>query len=85
MMELSIIIVNWNTEDLLRECLNSVLRRINDKLNFEILVVDNASADGSVAMMRDEFPDVRLIENKDNVGFARANNQAAAIANGQYT
>jgi len=80
---LSIIIVNWNTKDLLAKCLESIYETV-EGLTFEVLVVDNASTDGSAAMVRRRFPQVRLIENDENVGFARANNQAIRCARGRY-
>ncbi len=82
-VDLSIIIVNWNTRDLLADCLRSVYDTVHD-LTLEVFVVDNASTDGSVAMVREQFPNVRLIENSENVGFARANNQALAKAQGKH-
>lgn len=77
-MDLSIIIVNWNTRDLLARCLTSLYAgpSFAPFVAFETFVVDNASTDGSAAMVRERFPWVRLIENRENVGFARANNQA---------
>jgi GT2 family glycosyltransferase len=83
MFSLSIIIVNWNTRDLLAQCLESICDTISN-LAFEIIVVDNASTDGSQEMIRQRFPQVRLIENDQNVGFARANNQALIISQGRY-
>ncbi len=82
-LALSIIVVNWNTRDLLADCLRSVYDTVRD-LSFEVFVVDNASSDGSAVMVRERFPMVRLIENPDNAGFARANNQALAEACGEY-
>jgi len=84
--DLSIIIVNWNTHDYLVKCLQSVLDTAGSlgRPNVETFVVDNASTDGSVHMMRERFPWVCLIENKENVGFARANNQAIAQSQGRY-
>ena len=82
-MKLSIIIVNWNTKDLLRDCLNSVYSCVKD-LKFEVIVVDNASTDKSVEMLKKEFPEIRLIENEENVGFAKANNQAMRPSSGSY-
>jgi len=82
-LDLSIIVVNWNTRQMLADCLNSVQATIKD-LAFEIVVVDNGSTDGSQAMLRAQFPQVRLIENSSNVGFARANNQALAASGGRY-
>lgn len=84
-MRLSIIIVNWNTRDLLACCLESVLAQQEDSLTpdeMEVFVVDNASADGSAAMVAERFPWVRSFANHENVGFARANNQALAQATG---
>ncbi|TET77752.1 MAG: glycosyltransferase, partial [Candidatus Cloacimonadota bacterium] len=66
MYDLSIIIVNWNTKELLRRCLNSIYHNTN-KLSFEVLVVDNASGDGSAEMVEKEFPQARLIKNKENL------------------
>ena len=82
-MDLSIVIVNWNTRDLLRDCLASVQKGVN-ALAVEILVVDNASADGSADMVRDEFPGVQLIESARNLGFAAGNNVALKRARGRY-
>ncbi len=82
-MDLSIIIVNWNIRDLLAQCLASVYAHPPDG-EFEIFVVDNASTDGSAQMVRKRFPQVRLIENTKNVGFARANNQAIQQSAGCY-
>ncbi len=74
---LSIIIVNYNTRDLLRQCLETL------SLEAEIIVVDNASTDGSPEMVEKEFTGVKLIRNQKNVGFAQANNQAFRQARGQ--
>lgn len=82
-MDLSIVIVNWNTRELLAQCLESIYANPPGR-EFEIWVVDNASSDGSAAMVRERFPQVRMIENRENAGFARANNQAAAIAKSRY-
>jgi hypothetical protein len=83
MKTLTIIIVNWNTRELLRAALTS-LTAATDALNCEIVVVDNASTDGSVAMIERKFPQARLLQNADNVGFARANNQALAQSQSEY-
>jgi N-acetylglucosaminyl-diphospho-decaprenol L-rhamnosyltransferase len=80
---LSIIIVNWNTADLLRQCLDSFYREASES-GIEIIVVDNASSDGSVTMVEEAFPEVVLICNPRNLGFARANNQALRVARGAY-
>ncbi len=82
MKDLSVIVVNWNTKDLLRACLASV-RKHTTGLDYELIVVDNGSSDGSAAMVRAESPDAVLIENKDNRGFAAANNQGIRAAKGR--
>lgn len=79
---LSIIIVNWNTREHLRACLHSIFTYPPSE-PFEVWVVDNASSDGSVQMVREEFPQVRLIANEQNVGYGRANNQALRQARGE--
>lgn len=83
MKDLSIIIVNWNTRNLLSRCLQSVYETAGD-LEFEVFVVDNASTDGSAQMVRERFPQLHLIENRENVGFARANNQTIRLSRGRY-
>lgn len=82
-LKLSIIIVNFNTCDITRQCLESIYNA-EWRDNFEIIVIDNNSQDGSVDMIAKEFPEVRLIANKDNKLFAIANNQGAEIAKGKY-
>lgn len=82
-IELSVIIVSWNTLELTRLALFS-LRTHLESVRHEVIVVDNDSSDGTQAMIEAEFPDVRLICNPDNVGFGRANNQAMAVAEGQW-
>jgi GT2 family glycosyltransferase len=82
-LEISVIIVNWNTCDLLRQCLQSVHRTMKE-ITFEVIVVDNGSVDGSATMMEAEFPMVRAILNAENRGFAAANNQALRIMSGRY-
>ena len=81
--DVSVVIVNWNTRDFLRDCLASVHAETKD-LTFEVFVVDNASKDGSADMVLAEFPSVHLIANTENRGFAAANNQALALARGRY-
>jgi len=81
--DISVIIVNWNTCDMLADCIASVEQHA-DGLALEIIVVDNASSDGSQTMVREKYPHVILIANTDNLGFAKANNQAMAIAKGRY-
>lgn len=86
MIDLSLIVVNWNTRDLLAQCLQSIETHIQngDGLKVETLVVDNASTDGSPDLVIERFPWVRLIENTENMGFARANNQAIRQSHGRY-
>jgi GT2 family glycosyltransferase len=81
MIRLSIIIVSWNTRELLGSCLQSIFRH-PPPFPFEVIVVDNASGDGSPERVRREFPAVRLIENPANLGFAAASNSGAAAAAG---
>jgi GT2 family glycosyltransferase len=82
-MQLSIIVVNYNVKYFLEHCLLSVFRAC-EGLEAEVFVVDNASTDGSVEMVRARFPQAILMANTDNVGFAKANNQAVAVARGAY-
>jgi N-acetylglucosaminyl-diphospho-decaprenol L-rhamnosyltransferase len=84
MTDLSVIIVSWNTRDLMGQCVQSIYDTTHD-LTIEIIVVDNGSTDGSQAMIRQRFPRVHLIENGQNVGFARANNQALTVGQGRYS
>ncbi len=92
-MDLSVVIVSYNVRELLARCLDSISGypfQVSDSnlepetLNLELFVVDNASRDGSAAMVREQFPAVRLIENAENRGFAAANNQAFALTRGRY-
>jgi GT2 family glycosyltransferase len=82
-MDLSIVIVNWNTRDLLADCLRSVMAGLAG-IEAEVFVVDNASSDDSVAMVERDFPQVRLIRNDTNLGFAAANNVALRLASGRH-
>lgn len=82
MRDLSIVIVNWNTRDLLRDCLTSVFGSV-EGFALEVFVVDNNSSDGSPEMVTTEFPQVRLIVNSENLGFAAANNQALPLCSGE--
>jgi GT2 family glycosyltransferase len=79
--EVSVVIVNWNTRDLLRNCIRSILNQTS--VSHEIIVVDNASSDGSADMVRAEFPAVTLIANSENNGFAAANNQGLRVSCGR--
>lgn len=80
-MNLAIIIVNWNTRDLIIQCLNSIYDN-QPRCPFEIWVVDNGSIDGSVDKIRHLFPEVHLIQNHENIGFAAANNQGLQATQG---
>ncbi len=82
-IDLSICIVSWNVKELLRDCLISI-RAANPDLSCELLVVENDSWDGSGVMVRDEFPEVTLIKNRVNRGFAAACNQAIEKSRGRY-
>ena len=82
-MDLTVVIVNWNTRELLCNCLDSLYNGIKD-IRFEVFVVDNASADGSADAVRQRFPRVNLIENDLNQGFARANNQVLKNVDSRY-
>ncbi len=81
MVDVSVIIVNLNSKELLRRCLLSVF---NCKLSFEVILVDNGSTDGAIEMIEAEFPTVKLIKNRTNQLFARPNNEAMKIAQGRY-
>jgi len=81
-MDLSIIIVSWNVQALLRQCLESIPQATLG-LTYEVIVVDNASTDNSQNLAR-EFPHVRWIQNEENVGFTRANNQGIALSQGRF-
>jgi N-acetylglucosaminyl-diphospho-decaprenol L-rhamnosyltransferase len=82
-LDLSVVIVNWNVRDLLRRCLVSVREQMRlPRDRYEIIVVDNASADGSVEMLRSEFPDVTLIASATNLGFGAGCNLGYARASG---
>ena len=83
MRKISVIIVNYNVKGFLEQCLRSV-EKASAGLTVETIVVDNASVDGSVEMVRQLFPNVHLIANQENVGFGKANNQAFKIANGDF-
>ena len=82
-VDVSILIVSWNTKDVLNDCLASVYKETKG-ITFEVIVIDNASTDGSTKMIMAEFPSVILIKNSVNRGFAAANNQGIAIAQGRY-
>jgi GT2 family glycosyltransferase len=81
-MDVSIVMVSFNTRRLLDDCIASIERET--RCNHEIIIVDNASTDGSTQMVREKYDNVKLIENADNVGFAKANNQGFSVARGKY-
>lgn len=82
-MKVSVIIVNYNVKYFLEVCLHSTFRALRG-IDGEVFVVDNNSQDGSIELVQQQFPKVKLIKNNDNVGFGRANNQAVAVAKGEY-
>lgn len=82
-MKVSVIIVNYNVQYFLEVCLHSVFRAL-ERYSGEVIVVDNLSSDGSVEMVKQQFPKVKLIANQVNCGFGKANNQGVAIAQGEY-
>lgn len=82
-IDVSICIANWNCRDMLRNCLNSIYEQ-SQGVRLETIIVDNASIDGAPDMVASDFPEVRLHRNAANLGFARANNQAAHRARGRY-
>jgi len=83
MLDLSIVIVSWNTKSLLINCLESIAQQTGS-FKVEVVVVDNASSDGSPEKAASQFPDVKLVVNKDNLGFARANNIGIEQTSGRY-
>lgn len=82
-MDLSIIIVNYNVKHYVEQCLHAVFRSVCP-YDYEVFVVDNCSSDGSIPYLKERYPQVHFISNTDNVGFARANNQAVRLSTGRY-
>jgi GT2 family glycosyltransferase len=82
-MDVSIILVNWNTGSELRNCLHSIFEQTRS-ISFEVIVIDNCSSDGSMEMLGNEFPQITQIRNNENRGFAAANNQGLCLARGRY-
>lgn len=80
---ISIILVNWNTRDLTLQCIRSIINN-NPDSNYEIIVSDNASSDGSAEAILSQYPDVKVLRNSENYGFAKGNNIAISHANGDY-
>jgi GT2 family glycosyltransferase len=83
MPNLVVVVVSYNVRDLLRRCLSELRPRLAE-MEAEVVVVDNASSDGTVEMVRSEFPDARVIANSGNLGFSRANNQAMRATDSRY-
>ncbi|TAK60586.1 MAG: glycosyltransferase, partial [Bacteroidetes bacterium] len=83
MIALSIIIVNYKTSEFLRNCLTAIYQS-NTPFTYEIIVVDNSSAEEELESIVEQFPKLTLIENSQNVGFVRANNQGIEIAKGEF-
>lgn len=83
MKDVSILILNWNTRDLLLDCIESI-RSQTHGIDYEIVVVDNASSDGSVAAVAERYPDIRIVVNEKNEGFARGNNIGMDSCTGRY-
>ncbi len=82
-LDLTISIISYNTKNLLRDCLNSIYQNAGE-YRFEVIVVDNNSKDSSAEMVEKEFSSIRLVRNRENVGFSRANNQAIKESKGRY-
>jgi len=82
-LDTSVIIVNWNTQEILLDCLASIFRTVKE-MSFEVWVVDNGSTDGSVKAAKNKYPNINIIENRKNKGFAAANNQALKRIKGRY-
>jgi len=86
-LKLSVIVLSWNTKEILRQCLASVMKEVREMGEIgeiEVIVVDNGSVDGSPQMVKKEFPEVKLLVNKENLGFAKGNNQGIEAARGKY-
>lgn len=82
-MDVSVVIVNYNTKDLVIDCINSVIEKTKD-INYEIIVADNNSNDNSVSALKNQFPFIKVIALNENIGFGRANNECIKIAQGKY-
>ena len=83
MIDLSIIIVSYKRLDYLRKCIQSVIDTVK-QIRYEIIIVDNQSADGTPKIIRQEFPDLRVIENTKNLGFAKGNNLGVLNSSGKF-
>jgi GT2 family glycosyltransferase len=83
-IKVSIVIVNYNVKELILTCIGSLFQFCENPDNLEVIVVDNQSIDGSCEAIKKDFPQVVLIENKENAGFPKANNQGFSVAKGEY-
>ena len=84
MLDISVIIVNYNVKEYIIKCIHSIQKFTSKKINYEIIIVDNASIDGSYQYIESHFPEINLIKNSDNIGFSKAINQGTNVANGKY-
>ena len=84
MIDISIIIVNYNVKEYIIDCIQSIKRWTPEKISYEIIVIDNKSEDGSVWALTSKFPEITIIKNKQNIGFSRAINQGAELAQGAH-
>lgn len=84
MTEVSIIIVSYNTEDFVKKCLDSIFKSKLKDVEYEIILIDNASSDNTIKEIKEKFPEVKLIENRENFGFSRACNQGVKISRGKF-
>ena len=84
-VDISVVIVNYNVRDLLDNCISSIYKSAAGKFTIEVIVVDNNSIDGSADHIRSKYPDVKIIENEQNIGFSKANNLALRNVTGKYT
>lgn len=84
MIDVSIIIISYNTKDLTTECLNSIKKNVSKKITYEVIVVDNASKDGSPEFLKKNFPEFTIIPENENLGFAKANNVGIKKSTGRY-
>ncbi len=83
-MDISIVIVTFNSLEPLKICLQSLFASISDDLDFEVIIVDNNSQDGLKQFIQENFPDIQLIKNDENLGYTKAMNQGLKIADGKY-
>src|SRR5690348_16023197 len=83
-MDLSIIIVNWNSAEYLRKCIPSIYRWTNSQISLEVVVVDNASPSGDAGSLKENFPEINLIKSSKNLGFAGANNLGFRHSTGDW-